>query len=58
MNPSRAPSEQQVGALQEENQKTLEQVKVLENIIVSGEIKAYEAVQLQELVVFVCCRIM
>ena len=39
VNPSRAPIEQQAGALQEEKRKILEQVKSLENIIASGEIK-------------------
>ena len=35
LNPYRAPSEQQVEALQEERRKTIEQVKSLENIITS-----------------------
>ena len=42
MNPYRAPSEQHVGDLQEERRKTLEQVKSLENIIASGEIKQFQ----------------
>ena len=33
LNPFRAPSEQQFGALQEERRKTIEQVKSLVNII-------------------------
>ena len=49
VNPSRAPSEQQVGALQEERRATLEQVKALENIIVQREIKVDESDQLQKL---------
>ena len=48
VNPSRAQSEQQVGALQEEMQTSLEQVKAIENVITSGEIKVHEADQLQE----------
>ena len=36
VNPYRAPSEQHVGAIQEEKRKTIEQVKSLENIIASG----------------------
>ena len=40
--------QQQVGALQEERQTTFEQVKALENIIASGEIKVDEAAQLRE----------
>ena len=46
MNTSRAPSEKQVGDIQEERRKTLEQVKALKNIITAGEIKVYEAAQL------------
>ena len=46
---SRAPNEQQAGALQEERRTTLEQVKDPETIIVSGEIRADEANQLQKL---------
>ena len=49
LNPYRAPSEQQVEALQEERRKTIEQVKSLENMISSGEIKVDEATQLQYL---------
>ena len=49
MNPSRSPSEKKVGAIQEERRSTLEQVKPLEDIITSGEIKVYEAPQLQKL---------
>ena len=48
VNPPRDTSEHQVGALQKENWTTLEQVKSLENIIASGEIKVYETAQLQE----------
>ena len=51
VNPYRAPSEQQFGSLQQERRTTLEQVKSLENIIASGDIKVYEATQLKELVV-------
>ena len=58
MSPTRAPSEQHVGALQEERWATLEQVKALKNIIASGEIKLDESAQLQELVVFACWRLM
>ena len=43
VNRSRDPSEQQVGALQEKRWTTFEQVKPLENIISSREIKADEA---------------
>ena len=39
VNRYRAPSEQQFRDLQEEKRKTLEQVKDMENIIASGEIK-------------------
>ena len=46
MNPSISPSEQQFGALQEEIRTTLEQVKSLENIIASGEIRVDESAQL------------
>ena len=49
MNPYRALSEQQVGSIQEERWTTIEQVKDLENIIASGEIKVYEAAHLWEL---------
>ena len=46
MNPYRSPNEQQVGALKEERRTSLEQVKALENIIASGEIRVDEAYQL------------
>ena len=49
MNPYRSPSEHQVGSIKEESRTTLEQVKSLEYIIVSGDIKVYEYSQLQEL---------
>ena len=49
MNPSRAPSEQHYGAIQEEMRTALEQVKSLKNIISSGEIKVDEDAQLREL---------
>ena len=49
VNPSRAPSEQHVGYLQEEKGTTLEQVKSLENIIASGEVQLHQAAQLREL---------
>ena len=49
MNPSISPSEQQVGDLQEEMRTTIEQVKALENIIESGEIKVDKAAKLREL---------
>ena len=49
LNSSRAPSEQQVGALQETNRTALGQVKALEDIIASGEIKVNEADQLRGL---------
>ena len=49
MNIYRAPSEQHVRALQEERRTTFEQVKSLENIISSVEIKVYEDSQLREL---------
>ena len=39
VNPSKAPSEQKVGVIQEERRITFEQIKSLENIIASGEIK-------------------
>ena len=42
MNPCRAQSEQQVGDLQEQRRTTLEQVKSLENYIVSVAIKVHE----------------
>ena len=58
VNPSRAPSEQHVGYLQEERRETLENVKYLENIIALGDIKVDEASQLQYLVVFACWRLM
>ena len=45
VNPSRYSSEQQDGALQEEIRTKLEQIKSLENIIVSGEMKVYENAQ-------------
>ena len=51
MSPYRAQSEQQVGSLREERRTTLEQVKSLENIIASGEIKVHEADQLRGLCV-------
>ena len=46
VNSSRAPSEQQVGAPQEERRTTTSHVKALENIITSRYNKVYEAVQL------------
>ena len=49
VNLSRSPSEQYFRALQGERRTALEQVKALENIIASGDIKVYEADQLQEL---------
>ena len=49
VNPSRAPSEQQVRDLQVEMRTTLEQDKSLEDIISSVENKVYEADQLQGL---------
>ena len=58
VNTYRAPSEQQIGALQEERWTTHEQVKALENIIAPVEIKVYEAAHLWELVVFACWRLM
>ena len=58
VNTYRAPSEQQIRAIQEERRTTLEQVKALENIIASGKIKVDEASQLQELVLFACWRLM
>ena len=45
LNPSRAPSEQQVEALQEERRATLKQVQSLEIIIASGEITIDESDQ-------------
>ena len=54
VNLSIAPSEEQFRAIQEERWATLEQVKALENIIESGEIKVDESAQLQYLVVFAC----
>ena len=39
VNPSRSLSEQQVGVIQEVSRTTLEQVKALENIISSVDIK-------------------
>ena len=53
VNPSRSQSEKQVGDLQEEMRKTLEQVKALENIIASGDIKLDEAAQLWELYIII-----
>ena len=49
VNPSRNIIEQQVEDLKEEILTTLEQIKALENIITSGEIKLDEAAQLREL---------
>ena len=49
MNPSRAPSEQHLGDIQEESLTTLEQLKHLENIIALGGGKVDEAAQLREL---------
>ena len=49
MDTYRDPSEQQIGDLQKELRTTLEQVKALENIILSGEIKLDEADQVWEL---------
>ena len=49
VNSYRAPNEEHVGVLQEEMRTTLEEVKYLENIIASGEIKVDEAYQLQGL---------
>ena len=49
VNPSRSPNKQHIGALQEEIQTTLEQVKALENIITSQEIKLDETDQLRGL---------
>ena len=49
MNPSRAPSEQHLGDIQEESLTTLEQLKHLENIIALGGDKVDEAAQLREL---------
>ena len=49
MNTYRSPIGQQVGTLQEENRTTLEQVKSLEDIIASREIKLYKSAQLQQL---------
>ena len=49
MIPSRDPIDQQVGALQEETRTALEEVKSLENIISSREIKVDEYDQLQVL---------
>ena len=45
------PSEQPVGDIQEERQTTLEQVKSIENIISSGDIKVDGSAQLRDLVV-------
>ena len=39
VDPSRSPSEQYVGDIQEESRTKLEQVKALGNIIASGNIK-------------------
>ena len=47
MNPSRSPNEQQLRDQQESRQTTLEQVKALENIISSVNIKLDEDDQLQ-----------
>ena len=58
VNPPRARSEQYVGDIQEERWTTLEQLKSLENIIASGDIKVYKSDQLQEFVVFACWRLM
>ena len=49
MNPCRDSNVQQVGALQEEMRTKLEQVKALENIISSGDIKVNGADQLRGL---------
>ena len=49
VNPYRAPSEQQVGALQEERRTALGKFKALEIIIASEKIKVDETAQLQEL---------
>ena len=49
VNTSRAPSEQHVGAIQEEKRTTLEQVKGLESIIAPGEIKIDKGAHLREL---------
>ena len=49
MNPSRSPSQQHGGSLQEERRTTLEQVKVLENIIAYREINVDETDQLHKL---------
>ena len=46
MNTSRYTSEQQVGALQEESRTILEQVKAMDIIIASGDIKVDETAQL------------
>ena len=43
--------------MQEERRKTLEQVKVLEDIIASRKIKVVEPAQLRELVVFAYWRL-
>ena len=58
MNPSIDPSKQQVGYIQEERGKTLEQVRALENMIAAGKDKVYESAQLRELVTFACWRLM
>ena len=49
LNTPRAPSEQHVGYIQEERRTTLEQVKALDYIIVSGEIRVDKYDQLQKL---------
>ena len=49
VNPYRAPNEQYIVDLQEESWTTLEQVKSLENIIASQDIKVDEAYQLRGL---------
>ena len=48
VNTSRSPSEQQVGAIQEESWTRLGKIKSLETLIASGEIKVYEAAQSRE----------
>ena len=42
LNPYIAPSEEQVGSLQEERRTKLEQVKALENTIASGKKKIHK----------------
>ena len=49
MSPYRAKSEQKVGDQKEQRRTKIEQVKFLENIIASREIKVHEADQLRGL---------